>query len=204
LDVDEMAAEEDRPAGGQHAPVRGLDGLNRWLSVGANLGLILGLVILIIEVRQNAALTHIAMEAEKNVFLAEIEMSLASPEMSSVWVKSIRAPETLTDSEVRMLDSHLVAVMLQWDHMFQMERAGLVSLQEVREHLERSAPFYFGSRFGKNWWSLQNPSWENTMMMEVGGPVVDGLNDDFLQDYLDAMLGHSTLEQSDSRLANQH
>lgn len=184
----EAAVEEGRLAREQGAPpVRQLDGLNRWLALGANLGLILGLIILIFEVRQNATLTRIAMEAEKNMFLAEIELSIGSPAMSSVWVKSIRAPQTLTDSELRMLDAHLVAVMLQWDHMFQMESAGLVSRRDARQHIERSAPYYFGSRFGKGWWNLQETGWENTPMMEVAGPVVDNLDENFLQDDLDAM-----------------
>lgn len=42
------------------------DHLNRWLTLGANLGVVLGLIILIVEVRQNAALTRAEMESGKN------------------------------------------------------------------------------------------------------------------------------------------
>ncbi|PHS39481.1 MAG: hypothetical protein COA91_06005 [Robiginitomaculum sp.] len=69
--------------------------LNRWLTLGANIGVVLGLIILIVEVRQNAKLTRANMEITKNSFLAEIELNIAKPEFAKVWIKSIRNPEDL-------------------------------------------------------------------------------------------------------------
>jgi hypothetical protein len=161
------------------------DRLNRWLTLGANFGVILGLLILIVEVRQNADLTRAQMETGRNDLLAQIELSLASPEISAAWVKSIRSPETLTDVEVRMVESHLVAVMLQLDHMFNMEKIGLVSREEARRHAQNVVPYYFGSRHGKNWWRWQEGGWAGTPMMEVAGPIVDQVDENFMLRYLD-------------------
>jgi hypothetical protein len=161
--------------------------LSQWLALGANIGVLLGLVVLIVEVRQNAALSRAAMEQQKNDFLAEIEFYIAKPEISDVWIKSIRHPEDLTEPEMRTMDGILVALMLQWDHRFQMEAAGLASREEARQHVLNSAPYYFGSPFAKRWWSLQAPGWEGTPMMEVADPIVDGVDDTFLADYLDSM-----------------
>ena len=166
-------------------PERGLDRWGRWLTLGANLGVVLGLIILIFEMRQNAALTRAAMEQEKNNFLAEIELSISRREMADVWVKSIQTPEALTDAEGRMVESHLAAMMQQWDQMFQMEAAGLVSRERVRRHIRNSAGFYFGSRFAKNWWQLEMQGWEGTPMAEVAGPIVEGLDEQFLANHFD-------------------
>jgi len=68
-----------------------------------------------------------------------------------------------------------------------MEAAGLASREEARQHVLNSAPYYFGSPFAKRWWSLQASGWEGTPMMEVAGPIVDGVDDTFLADYLDSM-----------------
>ena len=187
-EADPAAPHADEPAEKHHSPTaRSLDRFNRWLALGANLGVVLGLVILIIEVRQNAELTRAAMETQKNTALAQIELSIASPEMSTVWMKSVRTPETLTDPELRMLESHLVAVLLQWEHMFQMERAGLVSREDSRQHVENSARFFFGSRFGKQWWTMQEVGWIGTPLMEVAGPILNDVDETFLQDHFDAM-----------------
>lgn len=125
------------------------------------------------------------METAKNDQLAIIEMSIATPAVAEAWVKSIRAPETMTDTDIRMVEAHLVAVMLQFDRLFVMEDSGLASRERTRSHIENTAPYYFGSAYAKNWWSFQMPGWRNTPMEEVAGPIVDALDPGFLADYLD-------------------
>ncbi len=166
------------------APSR-FDRLNRWLMLAANLGVIAGLLILIVEVRQNAALTRADMESRKNDVLVQIELSLADPVIGAAWIKSVRAPETMTDLEVRVVESHLVALMLQWDYMFNMEQGGLVSREDARRHIQNTAPFYFGSRHAKNWWRWQEAGWEGTPMYEIADPIVRSVDDEFMERYLD-------------------
>ena len=169
-----------------------LDRINRWLTLGANIGVVLGLVILIVEVRQNATLTRAAMEAEKNDRLAAIELSLSSPASAAAWTKSIRAPQEMSDAEIRMVESHLVAIMLQWDNMFQMESVGLASRARVRQHIQNMAPYYFGSAFAKNWWKNQISGWSGTPMMDVAGPIVAAVDESFILKSLDS----SRIDQS--------
>jgi len=172
------------PAAPRPAP---LERLNRWLTLAANVGVLLGLVVLIVEVRQNAALTRAAMDQQKNDLLAQIEFNIARPEMSVIWVKAIRTPEALSDTENQTVGSVLVAIMLQWDQMFMMRDAGLISDERVRQHIANTAPFYFGSRFAKHWWALQAPGWEGTAMQRDAGPIIAALDEDFLVGYLDAL-----------------
>ena len=172
------------PAAPHPAP---LERLNRWLTLAANVGVLLGLVVLIVEVRQNAALTRAAMDQQKTDLLAQIEFNIARPEMSVIWVKAIRTPEALSDTENQTVGSVLVAIMLQWDQMFMMRDAGLISDERVRQHIANTAPFYFGSRFAKHWWALQAPGWEGTAMQRDAGPIIAALDEDFLVGYLDAL-----------------
>ncbi|MDP3492154.1 MAG: hypothetical protein Q8R82_03505 [Hyphomonadaceae bacterium] len=103
-----------------------LDRLNKWLTLGANVGVVLGLILVFIEVRQNAELTRTQMEQQMNDMLSTIELSIAEPQMAAVWVKSVREPEALVDSEIRMLDAHLTSILLEWDYLIQMETSGLI------------------------------------------------------------------------------
>jgi hypothetical protein len=155
--------------------------VNRALTLGANIGVVLGLIILIAQLRQNAALTRLSMEASKDNLLATIELNLASADKAAAWVKSYQAPDEMTDVEIRMVESHLVALMLQWDYLFQMEARGLIPRAEVENHVRNTAPFYFGSRFGKAWFRGEAPGWQGTRMMAVAGPIVSGLPDDFMK-----------------------
>lgn len=165
---------------------RRLDRLNRWLTLAANLGVLLGLIVLIVEVRQSAALARTELEINANNALSLTEYNLATPHNSAAWVKSVRAPWDMTDEEIRLVEAHLVAVMQQWDTLFDMEAIGLVSRARVRSHISNTAPYYFGSAHAKHWWHLQEPGWENTSMYVVAGPIINDLDENFLANYLDA------------------
>ena len=161
--------------------------LNRWLTLGANIGVVLGLIILIFEVRQNAALTRTEMHVKRNNTLIDIELSLSSPATASAWVKSIRTPEEMSDAEIRIVEAHLVASMLQWDLMFHMQKGGLIPAKEAEQHILNTAQYYFGSTFAKNWWRQQSGGWDGTPMMDVAGPIIEALDEDFLAKGLDAI-----------------
>ena len=160
-----------------------VDRIGRWLTLGANVGVVLGLLILVIEIRQNAALTRVATEGALNELMLSTEIHLAQPEQSAAWVKSYMAPETMNDVEIRMNEAVLVSLFLQWDSGFQMERSGLRTRAEVERLIRNTAPFYFGSRFGKQWFEAQAPGWQGTDMMDVAGPIVTGLDENFMRDY---------------------
>ena len=145
--VEAVPEPEIAPAPVEAAPARSrTERLNQWLALAANLGVLLGLIVLIIEVRQNAALTRAAMDQQKNDL-----------------------------------------IMLQWDQMFMMRDAGLISDERVRQHIANTAPFYFGSRYAKHWWALQAPGWEGTAMQRDAAPIIAALDEDFLAGYMDAL-----------------
>jgi len=160
-----------------------VDRIGRWLTLGANIGVVIGLIILVVEIRQNEALTRVATEGALNELMVNTELHLAQPEQSAAWAKSYMAPETMTDADIRMNEAALVSLTLQWDNAFQIERSGLRTRAEVERLIRNTAPFYFGSRFGKRWFEAQAPGWQGTDMMEVAGPIVAGLDDNFMRDY---------------------
>ncbi len=164
-------------------PEARVDRIGRWLTLGANIGVVLGLLILVIEIRQNAALTRVATEGALNELMVSTELHLAQPEQSTAWAKSYMAPDTMTDVDIRMNEAVLVSLLLQWDNAFQMERSGLRTRAEVERLIRNTAPFYFGSRLGKRWFEAQAPGWQGTDMMDVAGPIVSDLDENFMREY---------------------
>lgn len=164
-------------------PERRTERFARWLTIGANIGVVLGLVVLIIEIRQNAALTRVAAEHSMNELLANTEFHLAQPEQSAAWVRSYMAPETMSDVDIKMNEAVLVSLLMQWDNGFQMERSGLRTRAEVERLIHNTAPFYFGSSFGKRWFAAQAPGWQGTDMFEVAGPIIAELDENYMRDY---------------------
>ena len=156
---------------------------NRWLTLAANLGVLLGLIVLIVEVRQNAVISRTAMELQANSELRELEMAIARPDVSAIWMKSVEAPETLTTDEIRAMDGLYASMMLQAEQRFLMAKYGIGTEGRAREHLVNSLPFYFGSRFGKQWWAGQTEGWQGSRIIEIGDPIMAGVDENFLAEY---------------------
>jgi hypothetical protein len=100
------------------------DRLNRWLTLGANLGVVIGIVFLAFELRQNSAL----LEAEAGRELTQNQISLynemlASPEFTEFLAK-LKRGEELTDSEKIRERGFYGRLILSWSWEFSEYRAG--------------------------------------------------------------------------------
>lgn len=160
---------------------------NRWLTLAANLGVLLGLIVLIFEVRQNAALSRIGLEAERAAAQARYEQHIANPDMAEVWMKAVYTPEDLTPSELRTFDGIMVAGVMTWEHLMTMRDGGLVDDRRVRLHIQNNAPFYFGFALAKNWWRENAIGWQGSELYLMADPIVQNVDENFLVTYYEGL-----------------
>ncbi|CAN0591714.1 unnamed protein product, partial [Ectocarpus sp. 12 AP-2014] len=90
---------------------------NHWISLAANVGVVIGLFILIFEVRQNAALTRLSLDSELSTAHSNIELRLSDPDIAEAWMKAIYAEEELSETDLRVVDGIFVSVTLLWDRL---------------------------------------------------------------------------------------
>lgn len=163
------------------------DRVNRWLTLGANIGVLLGLIVLIVEVRQSANLSRIALEADRADAQMTFELRMVDPAIAVVWEKSVYTPEDLTNAELRILDATFVSVTMVYDRLLVMREGKLINRARVEQHIANSAPFYFGSSFGKNWWRQNAIGWQGSELYEIADPIMDSVPDDFLATYYESL-----------------
>ena len=94
------------------------DRVNRWLSLGANIGVLIGIFFLAIELQQNN--DNLATEVRATAFFGMAEtwsMVAENPELSNAIVKDFGQVE-LTPSEANQLFAYWVRVFLtlQWNY----------------------------------------------------------------------------------------
>ena len=171
--------------------------INRWIALGANLGVVLGLIILIIEVQQNAALTRVSLETERAEAQATLELRISDPVIAEIWAKSVYSPETLSNAELKTMDGILAAATMPFERLLMMEQEGLVSRTRVINHISNSAPFYFGSSFAKNWWNENAIGWQGKAAYEIADPIVKKTDTDFLKNYYERLRTPSPKTNSD-------
>ena len=177
------------------------DKVNKWLTLSANLGVVLGLIIVIVEIRQNSELTRTSMEGELNAWQSEFEFNLTTSDIAEIQLKSIYTPEKLSLAEIRKLDSMFVDVQLQIDYLIEMEQAGLVSRERVETHVSNNARFYFGSKYAKKWWNANAVGWKGTLLYEIADPIVQATDENFLADhYRNLQSMASGIKSMDERL----
>lgn len=99
--------------------------LNSWLSLGANIGVVVGLILLIIEINQNTAMMQSQIhQSRTDTALSEQQANYNSDYMPDIIVK-IRAGDTLSEAEtlrystyLRALNRNLDNQLWQYNHGF--------------------------------------------------------------------------------------
>ncbi|TDJ35493.1 MAG: hypothetical protein E2O53_06110 [Gammaproteobacteria bacterium] len=95
------------------------DRLNRWLTLGANLGVLIGIVLLVIEVRQNNA--NLVAQARATFYAGTSDvwgMVAEQPSLAEVLAKELSGEE-LTTAEFVQLSAYFTKVLLshQWSYL---------------------------------------------------------------------------------------
>ena len=128
------------------------DRLNRWLTLAANLGVLAGLIVLIMEIRQSSAI------AEAQFYLDQVEqnenseLALLGDNPATVWERSVFDPESLSPADSRVMDAYLVSRLYVWWKMFELERRGFVESGATAANVRDSVEFFFGNTFAQAWW----------------------------------------------------
>lgn len=111
------------------------EALNRWLSLGANLGVLVGIIFLAIEIRQNTDMTRAQITQSR----AEVSIAMTEMTISSEYLPAIRAKidnsETLTQEQAIPYQDWLRAIFRSQDNNIQQYKQGLLG-----EHIPRALP----------------------------------------------------------------
>ena len=125
--------------------------LNNWLSIGGNLGLLAGLVLVAFQISQNSELTRIQLVHDSWLANQMMQLALAGENPSASWAKAIVAPETMTDEDLVVLDWIMKANWSRAARIDAMEDLGLQTFNPQAPALV-TVEEYLGNAFGKAWW----------------------------------------------------
>ena len=90
-----------------------VDGTNRWLTLIANIGVIVGLIFLALEIRQNTEVARSAVDLEITTLGTDFHLRVAeNPELARAYYIGMRDPDSLTDDERMQLHYVIPAVFL--------------------------------------------------------------------------------------------
>jgi hypothetical protein len=101
------------------------DRVNRWLTLGANIGVLAGIVLLIFELSQNREMMRAQTRNEISDRLVDIQMTIASnPQLADVLYRA-RIGEELSGGERTQFNQRNAALYRYWENVHYQYRLGL-------------------------------------------------------------------------------
>ena len=145
----------------------------------ANLGVLLGILLLVYELTQTRELARAQFNIDRDTAFQTSEIGMLGDDLASAWAKALLDPESLSVAEIRALDSYYAIQISRLSNTWDLERDGILPSGSARREMELSVPFYFGNSFAHLWWSYDRVNWNSdlvALMDEVLADVDDSAN----------------------------
>ena len=120
-----------------------IEQIDSWLGVIANLGVLIGLIFLAIEVRHASALSrvHIA-DSVADGFNNVISPLIGDSAASRVFIAGLYCPDRLTDAEAAQFGMFMRAIVNQQNRLLSLNEVGLYPESQHRQKLEQLAGMF--------------------------------------------------------------
>lgn len=128
------------------------DRLNRWLTLGANVGILAGLILVAMQIDQNTQLARTQLVNEGNIALNELWGTVAGENPMQAVAKSIENPQSMTFADFLVADMILSANITLMYRKYELAQEGIFEDAEWKKEVERLVPWFLANDFGRTWW----------------------------------------------------
>jgi hypothetical protein len=150
------------------------DKLNQWLTLGANLGVLAGLLLLVIELSQNHEMMRSQTRHEMSAGIVDLLQTPANNEQLADLILRAGRGEDLTDVERFQFELRTNALLRYWEDVHYQYRAGLYDAVEFGKQKEAWKASLSSSVGFRGYWckvrQLYSPEFmaEMDMLMPAG------------------------------------
>lgn len=146
------------------------DRFTRWLTLAANIGVLLGIVFLALEIRQNSE--HLALQLEFAVptqKIFEINRDLMDPSVARIVAKAIETPAELTFEEGLVASAFILNALNEWEDRYLLHKAGLNGVIDWKRHIRENVSWTLGNRFALAVYNSNRDAFETEFVDYVDG-----------------------------------
>lgn len=146
--------------------------LSGWLQVLANVGIVVGLLLVGVQLKQNSDLLKTQMLYEESSRAIGIETLVVGERGAETWAKSINQPENLDLAEQRIIEALLWSFVEQLRGAYILYQQGLLDEEEWQRRINSDSAFYLANNYGRVWWDNYSDGNENFPQA-----VIEAVND---------------------------
>ena len=154
------------------------DRLHRWLTLAANVGVLIGIVFLALEIRQNSR--HLALQlefSEPTQKIFENNRALMEPSTAGAFAKAVSNPSELTLDEALIAGSLVLNYVNEWEDRYLLDQAELAGEIDWRRHVRENIDWTLGSSFAKEMYRGNRGAFEAEFAEYIDG-LLDDVSDD--------------------------
>ena len=122
-----------------------------WLQVGANLGVIGGLVLLAVQINQSVEITKAQIVNDYFIADMQLELKMMGENPSQSWTRAVYQPDDLSQEDRAVLDRYFNFGMIQIRRLATMRELGLA--EEDLGNWFDSLSWQLGNEAGRRWWN---------------------------------------------------
>lgn len=150
-----------------------LSSINEWLTLFANLGVLAGIFVLVVEMQQNTNM----MRSQTRDSITEKQMEFygwiaTDRDLAEVWNASFQG-EFDDPVDETMYEFYLQGVMREWENSHYQFEQGLFSQDEFEARLNRWRRLFVNSQSAQDFWKQNRTTYASEFRAIVDGMVED-------------------------------
>ena len=164
--------------------------LSNWLQIAANVGIVVGLLLVGVQLKQNSDLLKTQLLYDESRRAVDLETLVVGENGAEVWAKSISDAKNMSLPEQRIMEALLWSFSEQLRSTRLLAELGLLEDEEWRLRVNSETAFYLANDYGKAWWinySSGNAALPDDLIAEVNSRLSE-VDDNFTADYAKAIM----------------
>jgi hypothetical protein len=131
------------------------DKVNKWLTFGANMGVLAGLILVAFEINQATLTTRADMISNFQDRWIAMDMSWQDAEFAAAWAKAMDNSQELSRSEMIQVSGHLWAFIDHINSARRLWELGVFAepMATPAQILSGNTNIFFGNEFAQLWWA---------------------------------------------------
>jgi hypothetical protein len=129
--------------------------ISKWLTVIANLGVLIGLILVSYELNQNSKLARAALINDGSGFENQFWADVMGDAPTSVIAMAVECPERMSYADYMAMDAYLFTSLNIVYRNYELAQEGLFTQSDWKKDVEGYTHWYLGNDFGRAWWSKE-------------------------------------------------
>ena len=143
------------------------DRLNRWLTLGANLGVLVGIILLILELDQNREMLRAQTRNEISVGIVDLLSQVATDTQLASLIRRADSGEDLTPDEYVQYVHRSAAMFRYFENVHYQYRLGLYDEAEFSKQKEAWRSYFAAAKTGVAIWCDYRKTVSTEFMAEI-------------------------------------